>query len=373
MSLNDETAAPCSQSLQQAASQAGLRYVNGEEPGISRRRSGRGFTYRDADGETIRDKHELARIRSLAVPPAWTNVWICKDGNGHLQATGRDQKGRKQYRYHPQFRELCESTKFDHLAAFARRLPKIREQVSRHMALRGLPREKLLATTVYLLEVTLIRVGNQDYARQNRSYGVTTLRRRHVEVNGSQLRFRFTGKSGKVWMLKLTDRRLARIVRACQELPGQELLQYVDAGGGRHAVTSDDVNRYLREISGGEITAKDFRTWAATVDAAIALWECAMADNAAPTKKSVKQAIERVATRLGNTPTICRKCYVHPQVVEAYLEGKLHLDRPSEMPAKLRRALKGLQPEEAAVVALLSGFETAGRSPAPRQAAAALV
>ena len=340
--------------LAEAASDVGLRYVNTEEDGISRRRAGRGFSYRGADGQTIRDKAELRRIRALAVPPAWTEVWICADDRGHIQAVGRDQKRRKQYRYHPRFRELRETNKFERLTAFALLLPKIRARVAQHMALRGLPREKVLATTVYLLETTLIRIGNNDYARQNRSYGVTTLRRRHVEVRGSQLKFHFTAKSGKVWRLKLTDRRAARIVRACQELPGQNLLQYVDGDGRHHPVTSDDVNRYLREIASSDVTAKDFRTWAATVEAAIALCEAGEDAGASPTKKMVKLAIERVAARLGNTPTICRKCYVHPQIIEVYLEGALRLSDAGTTETELRRALGSLRPEEAAVLTILT-------------------
>lgn len=353
MRHQDQIGTPPPVPLPEAARQAGLRYVNTEEAGISRRRSGRGFNYRNAEGVTIRDRGELRRIRSLAVPPAWTDVWICVDERGHIQATGRDQKQRKQYRYHPDFRELCETTKFEHLAEFARLLPQIRAQVSRDMSLRGLPREKVLATTVHLLETTLIRVGNDDYARQNKSYGITTLRRRHVKVNGSELRFRFTAKSGKIWNLKLHDRRVAKILKACQELPGQDLLQYIDDSGERYRVTSDDVNRYLREITGSDVTAKDFRTWAATVATAVALSPAEAEEVVAPTKKSLKEAIELVAARLGNTPTICRKCYVHPDIVEAYLGGELRLARPRQAAAGLRQAAESLAPEEAAVLALL--------------------
>jgi DNA topoisomerase-1 len=247
----------------------------------------------------------LGRIRSLAVPPAWTDVWICPFSDGHIQATGRDARGRKQYRYHPLFRELRESTKFEHVMGFAEALPVIRAKVREHMGLRGLPREKVLATVVRLLETTLIRIGNDDYARENKSYGLTTLKNRHVRVNGSEVRFRFTGKGGKQWSLQVKDRRIAKVVKACQELPGQELLQYVDENGELQDVTSGDVNAYLKKITGRDITAKDFRTWAGTVLAALALHEVKEFDSAAQAKRNVRSAIERVAARLG--PEIGRK------------------------------------------------------------------
>ncbi len=337
----------------EAAEQAGLRYVSDEAPGIRRKRAGKGFTYVDRNGATVRDQATLARIRSLVIPPAWTDVWICPHKDGHLQATGRDAKGRKQYKYHPQFRDVRESAKFEHMMEFARLLPGIRAKIAEHMSLRGLPREKVLATTVHLLERTLIRVGNDDYAKQNDSYGLTTLRDRHVNVNGSELRFQFKGKSGKVWRLAVKDRRVAKIVKACQELPGQELLQYIDDAGQRQDVTSGDVNAYLREITGQDITAKDFRTWAGTVLAALALREFEVFDSGAKAKKTVRAAIERVASRLGNTPTICRKCYVHPDIVDAYLGGSLLLEIKEEVEEELRHDLDTLTAEEAAVLALL--------------------
>jgi DNA topoisomerase-1 len=244
-----------------AAESAGLTYVSDEEPGIRRKKAGTGFTYIRPGGGKVEDEATLNRIRKLAVPPAYTDVWICAKANGHIQATGRDAKGRKQYRYHPDFRAVRESTKYEHMLEFAKALPAIREKIAEHMALRGLPREKVLATVVNLLETTLIRVGNDDYAKQNRSYGLTTLKNQHVAVNGSELRFQFKGKSGKVWRLKVKDRRIAKIVRACQDLPGQELFQYIDEDGERRDVTSSDVNAYLREITGRDVTAKDFRTW----------------------------------------------------------------------------------------------------------------
>ena len=334
----------------EAAESAGLVYVTDEERGIRRERKGDGFEYFGPDGRRVQDEATLARIRKLAIPPAYVDVWICPRANGHLQATGRDARGRKQYRYHPQFRELRESTKYEHMLEFAQALPALRARLAEHMALRGLPREKVLATVVHLLQATLIRIGNDDYARTNKSYGLTTLRNPHVQVDGAQLRFQFKGKSGKTWRLSVKDRRIAKVVRACQELPGQRLFQYRDEAGEVRDVTSADVNAYLREITGRDITAKDFRTWAGTVMAALALQACEAADTQAAQKKTIRAAIASVAARLGNTPTICRKCYIHPEVLAAYGEGALVLavdagegevDAPS------------LAPQEAAVLALL--------------------
>jgi DNA topoisomerase I len=336
-----------------AAESAGLRYVSDDRPGIRRKKSGKGFTYARREGTKLSDPQVVKRIRSAAIPPAWTDVWICPFADGHIQATGRDAKGRKQYRYHPLFREVRESTKFEHVVAFGNALPTIRAKVREHMALRGLPREKILATVVHLLETTLIRVGNDDYAKQNKSYGLTTLKNRHVAIEGSEVRFRFTGKSGKQWSLKVKDRRVAKIIKACQELPGQELLQYLDEDGKQQNVTSSDVNAYLNEITGQDITAKDFRTWAGTVLAALALKELESFDTAAQAKRNLRAAIERVAARLGNTPTICRKCYVHPEVLNSYLDGNLALEIKSEVESELRNELTSLQPEEAAILAML--------------------
>ncbi|MDB5508706.1 MAG: topoisomerase [Hyphomicrobiales bacterium] len=337
----------------EAAEAAGLRYVSDDEPGITRKRSGRGFAFYDPAGKLIRKPEVLKRVRSLAVPPAYTDVWICKDASGHIQATGRDEKGRKQYRYHAKWSEARDSAKYEHMLEFAEVLPTIRARIEDDMRPRNLTREKVLATVVHLLETTLIRVGNEDYARTNKSYGLTTLRNRHVEVDGGELRFEFKGKSGKNWKLKVRDRRIARVVKQCQDLPGQNLFQYLDEDGERQAVTSADVNEYLREISGAQITAKDFRTWAGTVLAAIALSEFEAVDSAALAKKNVKAAIERVAARLGNTPTICRKCYVHPEVVQSYLDGHLLSAVKDEVDAELRDDLAFLEPEEAALLALL--------------------
>jgi DNA topoisomerase-1 len=348
-----EALAPAAADPREAAESAGLVYVSDEDRGFRRERHGDGFDYFKANGDRITDDATLERLRKLAIPPAWTEVWICPKANGHLQATGRDARGRKQYRYHPQFREVRESTKYEHMLEFARALPAVRGKLAEHMALRGLPREKVLATVVHLLETTLIRVGNDDYARENKSYGLTTLRNPHVKVEGSELRFQFKGKSGKMWRLQVKDRRIARIIRACQELPGQRLFQYRDEDGEVREVTSADVNAYLREITGRDITAKDFRTWAGTVMAALALRECEASATQATQKKNLKEAIERVAARLGNTPTICRKCYIHPEVLNAYVEGALLLEVKDKVEKELREDVATLRPEEAAVLAML--------------------
>jgi DNA topoisomerase I len=335
-----------------AAESAGLRYVSDARPGIRRKRAGKGFSFARPDGAKP-DADTIRRVRSLAIPPAWSDVWICPFPDGHIQATGRDARGRKQYRYHPRFREVRDSVKYNHLVAFGETLPAIRASVRAHMALRGLPRKKVLATVVHLLDTTLIRVGNDDYARQNGSYGITTLKNRHAAVDGSEVRFRFVGKSGKQWSVKIRDRRVAKIVKACQDLPGQELLQYIDPDGALQDVTSSDVNDYLKEISGADITAKDFRTWAGTLLAALALSEVRRFDSAAQAKRNVRATIETVAARLGNTPTICRKCYVHPEVLNSYLDGNLVLEIVRAGDVAWQEELAGMKPEEAAVLALL--------------------
>ncbi|WP_090751808.1 DNA topoisomerase IB [Paracoccus chinensis] len=336
---------------QEAAVSAGLVYVSDTEPGITRRRAGKGFSYRDAQGRTVKDQETLDRIRSLAIPPAYTDVWICADPDGHIQATGRDARGRKQYRYHPRFREVRDSTKYERMLDFAAALPALRARVDEDMGRRGMPREKVLATVVHLLETTMIRVGNADYVKQNKSHGLTTLNDRHVKVDGAQVRFRFKGKSGKEWNLGIRDRRVARIVKASQDLPGQHLFQYLDDEGERRTVTSGDVNAYLREISGTDITAKDFRTWTGTVLAALALAEYEKADSAAAAKRNVREAIEQVSARLGNTPTICRKCYVHPQVIDSYLSDDLALEISEEIEDELEEP--ALRPEERQVLDFL--------------------
>lgn len=308
---------------QQSAREAGLRYITDERPGIRRRRAGKGFCYVGTDGKVIRDDATLGRIRSLVIPPAWRDVWISPIANGHLQATGRDAKGRKQSRYHPNWRATRDSNKYEHLLEFADALPIIRERVEKDLALSGLPRQKILATVVKLLESTLIRVGNTEYARTNRSYGLTTLHNQHTRVEGSKVTFSFKGKSGVRHRVALTDRRVARIIQSCQHLPGQELFQYLDEEGQTHAVDSQDVNEYLREVSGRDISAKDFRTWAGTVMACVLLREAEAFESQAQAKRNVVAAIQEVAKRLGNTPSVCRKCYVHPEVLDIYMAGKM--------------------------------------------------
>jgi len=339
--------------MESAAENAGLTYVSDAMPGIRRKRAGKGFRYESASGVRIEDVATLKRIKALAIPPAWDDVWISATPNGHLQATGRDARGRKQYRYHVRFREVRESTKFDHMLIFAENLPILRRRVLDHLALRGLSREKVLATVVQLLERTLIRVGGDEYARTNKSYGLTTLEHRHVEVEGSALKFNFTGKSGKVWKLSVKDRRIANVIRACQDLPGQDLFQYFDENGARHNLTSSDVNGYLREISGGNVTAKDFRTWHGTVLAAVALQESGSFDSQAKAKRNIRDAIQKVAVRLGNTPTICRKCYIHPEILTAYIEGALQLELKSEPKGNSSSMFAGLSTVEMAVLDLL--------------------
>ncbi len=320
-----------------------LIHVNDTVPGLARKRNGSGFIYLDTKGRRVNAAATLARIRALAIPPAWRHVWISTSARAHLQATGRDARGRKQFRYHAAFRAAQDEHKFAHLAAFADVLPKIRRAVARDLRLPGLPRAKVLATVVHLLETTLIRVGNADYARANKSFGLTTLRDAHVAVNGSALKFHFKGKSGKVWRLAVTDRRVAKTVRACQELPGQHLFQYRDDDGVRHAISSNDVNAYLRAVSGRDITAKEFRTWAGTVLCAAALKAGAPPASEAAANRTIKAAVAAVAERLGNTVAICRKCYVHPAVIDAYSASR-------RLP---RRRIPGLRADEAAVLTLL--------------------
>jgi DNA topoisomerase-1 len=325
-----------------------LRYLADTNRGITRRRRGNGFSYFGVGGSNLRNARVLARIRSLVVPPAWTDVWISPVTNSHLQATGRDVRGRKQYIYHPAFRAHQEEQKFERLAAFAALLPKIRAKVRADLGKAGLPREKVLATVVHLLEKTHIRIGNEDYARTNKSYGLTTLRSPHVEVTGSALRFKFTGKSGKAWRLKITDRRVASVVKACQDLPGQHLFQYYDDAGGVRDITSSDVNAYLRDCVAADVTAKDFRTWWGTVLAVRALQEAPTFTSEAEAKRNVRDSIAAVADKLGNTVAICRKCYVHSQVIEDYLAGKLATTLEG---ARYRR---GLEWEEAGLARLLT-------------------
>ncbi len=342
-----------SKDVVKSARAAGLRYVREGAGGFRRVSKGGGYAYLNPSGRPIRNAGQLRRIRSLVIPPAWTDVWICEDPHGHLQATGRDARGRKQYRYHQRWHEVRDENKYGRMLAFARLLPRIRRGLRRDLALPGLPREKILATVVKLLETTLIRVGNEEYARTNRSFGLTTMRDRHARVEGATVRFEFRGKSGIVHSVHLTDRRLARIVRQSQDLPGYELFQYVDPEGARRGIDAADVNDYLRSLAGEECTAKDFRTWAGTVLAAKALQECRAIGSAAQAKRNVVAAIEQVAKRLGNTKTICRKCYVHPDIVEAYLDGSLVGSVTRGVRRSLSRGKAGLSPDEAAVVTCL--------------------
>lgn len=343
-----------------AAKAAGLRYVTDAMPGIRREPDGDGFRYLDPDGKEIRDPGELQRFKSLGIPPAWTDVWICPRPNGHLQATGRDAKGRKQYRYHPHWREVRDETKFHRMVAFAEALPIIREQVAHDLTLPGLPREKVLATVVRLLEATMIRVGNEEYVRENRHFGLTTLRNRHVEVEGATLHFHFTGKSGKKHRVDLRDRRVAGIVKRCRDIPGHHLFEYLDEQGQPHEIGSGDVNDYVHAITGQPFTAKDFRTWAGTVLAVRALQECGLCETAAQGKKNIVHAIDTVTERLGNTRAVCRKYYIHPAVIEAYLDGTL-LDRCRVMESAERESTPaGLSPEERSVLAFLRHYAPTG-------------
>lgn len=308
-----------------AAHFAGLQYVTDDEPGIARFGRSRHFRYRSTNGKPVRDRATLARIRSMAIPPAWREVWIAASPDAHLQATGRDARGRKQYRYHQDFAAVRDAAKFSHLVEFADALPIIRRQIKRDLNRLGMPREKVLAAVVSLLEDTLIRVGNEDYARANQSFGLTTLRNRHARVRGSEMRFLFRGKSGKEWSLSLRNRRVAKVVRSCQELPGQNLFEYRNGDGTIHRLTSSDVNSYLQEISGREITAKDFRTWAGTVKAAIRLQRSAEPRS----RRLIRSVIAEVAGELGNTVAVCRKCYIHPRVLSDFESGKLKLSLPA--------------------------------------------
>jgi len=331
-----------------SARAAGLRYVSDQSPGIRRKRMGKGFTYVASDGHTIRDQEIIRRITRLAIPPAWTDVWICPDPRGHLQSTGRDARWRKQYRYHPRWREVRDAVKYDRMLAFAEALPKIREHTDRDLERPGLPREKVLATIVRLLEETRIRIGNDEYRKENGSYGLTTLRDRHVNVIGAEVRFTFRGKSGKYHTVELHDRRMARLIKRFLEIPGQELFKCVDEQGEVKAVDSAEVNEYLRQITGEEFTAKDFRTWAGTILAARFLREAAGATNSRAAKKQLVHAIARVADELGNTPAVAKKGYIHPAVIAAYLSGALKPIRAKADPDPYK-----LSAEERSLVKLL--------------------
>jgi DNA topoisomerase I len=336
------------------ATRAGLVYVTDGGTGIRRQRAGKGWVFYAPDGARITDRAERSRIAALVIPPAWTDVWICPDPQGHIQATARDARGRKQYRYHPLYRAARDKSKFRRMLEFSEILPDIRERVERDLRARDLTRRQILATVVRLLDKTLIRVGNDEYARENRSFGLTTLRGRHVEIEGARLRFSFRGKSGVSHEVAITDRRLARIVQQCQDLPGQELFQYLDARGKRQTISSDDVNAYLRETTGRDITAKDFRTWAGTMLAAKELCAIGPAKTRREAERNMLRAIDTVADRLGNTRAVCRKYYVHPGLVRAYLLG-LTASLPSGSPHPVRRENPpaALRADEVAVLQFL--------------------
>lgn len=332
---------------QSSADHASLSYVSDAEPGIRRLKTGKGFSYKGPDGGTVSDTTR-ARIEAIVIPPAWTDVWISPDADGHIQATGRDQRGRKQYRYHPQWAEERDGAKYSSLVAFAESLPDLRHRIDSDLRRRGLPFERVVAAVVWLLDNTMIRVGNAAYARDNKSFGLTTLRDRHVDIVGSSLRFAFKGKSGKEWKLKLVDRRIARIVRGAQDLPGQKLFQYLDEDGNRRPVRSEDVNRYIREAVGDAFSSKHFRTWGGTIHAASLFAQTELPQSQAQRNRAMNSVIDKVAERLGNTRAVCRKCYIHPQVFEAWSEGRL-LNEMAQA-NKRKRSIDGLDDEEALVL-----------------------
>ena len=336
-----------------SAGLVGLCYVTDTEPGIQRQCVGKEFCYLSTNGEKIADDSQLSRIKALVIPPAWTNVWICPLPHGHLQATGRDAKGRKQYRYHAHWRQVRSQTKFNRMIAFGEALPKIRKQTEADLKRTGLPREKVLATVVRLLEITRIRVGNEEYAQTNKSFGLTTMRDRHVDISGAKLQFKFRGKSGVKHEIELSDRRLAKIVKRCQDIPGQELFQYLDDEGQRQPVSSGDINAYLQEITDLDFTAKDFRTWSGTVLAAQELNELGLFETQTEAKKNVTQAIKDVAQHLGNRPATCRKYYVHPAVIDAYMDKSLFQTMPQQSAHHISDSLLELRSEEQAVLKIL--------------------
>ncbi len=338
---------------QESARAAGLRYVSDVKPGIAREKHGNGFAYRSPDGKPVADEKTLSRIKSLVIPPAWTKVWISTHANGHLQATGRDARGRKQSRYHPKWREVRDENKYERMTHFADALPLIREQVKRDLALHGLPRAKVLATIISLMETTHIRVGNAEYAKENHSYGLTTMEHEHVAVHGSEIKFHFQGKSRVEHTISLHDKRLARIIKQCEGIPGHELFQFLDHDGNHHTIHSDDVNDYLCEITGQHFTAKDFRTWAGTVLAAQLLQAFDPFTSASQAKKNIVAAIKQVADQLGNTPSVCRKCYVHPAVLEAYMGGMSPAAAKHEIDKEIAKHEHALRDEERSLMNLL--------------------
>jgi DNA topoisomerase-1 len=349
----DEEVLDRSAEVASAIAEEGLRYVSDAAPGFQRKRTGTSFSYFDKDGKRITDAAVIRRIKSIGIPPAYEFVWICPSPNGHIQATGLDARGRKQYRYHPKWRELRDQNKYEHIMQFAAALPALRARVASDMKRDGLPREKVLAMIVSLLEKTLIRVGNAEYAQTNKSYGLTTMRRKHVAIGRGVLRFEFTGKSGKQWKLQVEDKRIAAIVKRCAEIPGHELFKYIDDDGASRTVDSGDVNQYIKEITRQDFSAKDFRTWAGTVLAALALAEFKKYDSQAEAKRNVVAAIEKVAKQLGNTPAICRKSYVHPEILSAYMSGDLVKMIEAKIAQKFKRQYAKLTADEVMVLAFL--------------------
>lgn len=340
------------------AERASLVHVSDATPGISRHRRGTGFSYKHPDGSPVSAPEILDRIRSLAIPPAWSEVWICPDPDGHIQATGRDERGRKQYRYHPRWLACRDEVKYSSLAAFAEVLPNLRQQIDADLRRHDLSLPRVVASIVWLLDNTMIRVGNAAYARDNKSFGLTTLRDRHVDIEGAKLRFDFRGKSGKQWQLKLVDRRIARIVKSVQDLPGQQLFQYLDADGQRHPVTSQDINGYIHDVTGADFSSKHFRTWGGTVRALVLFAEAPVHENGAATRRAANAIIDQVAAQLGNTRTVCRNCYVHPQVIASWSEGKLAGEITAARSS--RRRWDGLDEEEALTLKWLLMHETRG-------------
>jgi len=331
-----------------------LHYVDDTQPGITRKKLRGKFCYFDPSGQRITDPDEIKRINALAVPPAYIDVWICADPRGHLQATGRDARGRKQYRYHARWREVRDADKYSRLRDFGRALPKLRKQLEALLEAPGFSREKVMATVITLLDATLIRVGNTQYARDNRSYGLTTLRSRHVEVNGSAILFQFRGKSGVEHQITVKDRRLARIIKRCLEIPGQNLFQYLDENGERHTVSSSDINAYLQTLTGADFTAKDYRTWAGSALALSVLRELHW-EPESDAKRHVVEMVKNVAKQLGNTPAVCRKCYIHPAVLDGFLLGAL-----AELPKP--RTRKGLRAEEVGLAMFLEQMVEAAQN-----------
>jgi DNA topoisomerase-1 len=339
---------------EKSAKRASLVHTSDEEPGIRRKRTGRGFFYVAPIGKKLREGKTLARIRSMAIPPAWTDVWISPEPDGHLQATGRDQRGRKQYRYHPRWSTCRDEVKYSSLVAFAEALPRLRRQIDADLRRHGLPRERVVASVVWLLDNTMIRIGNAAYARDNKSFGLTTLRDRHVEITGSTVRFAFKGKSGKEWQLRLVDRRIAKVVRGAQDLPGQHLFQYLDGNGGRRAIRSEDVNDYIRKATGADFSSKHFRTWGGTLSAVSLFAAETVPETKAATKRIMNKVIDQVAHRLGNTRTVCRQCYIHPAVLETWERGRLAEEMKSAR-RSFRKPIEGLDEEETLLLKWLSG------------------